>query len=164
MSDRIERERVAQLRERVLEQVFGHPQQLGAVVEAGTKRLQGRQIVGAPQFVAQCLKQVPIAIALDRPERALEAHAQVRGEAVVVQQGIVDVQQKHDAGWRAHGGAFSVRGSCQVSGSAMMRALSGGPQEPGSYSMTGLVEPKIGSTTRQAASIESSRVKSVVSP
>ncbi len=123
----------------VFEHEFRHVQQLGTVFKPGAKRLQRREVVGASQLLAQRREQIPVALALVGAECAVEALAEIDREAVVVEQCVVDVEQKHDAGLRRHGGGISAPGLCQPSGPAMMRALAGGPQLPGSYSSTGVL-------------------------
>ena len=78
----------------------------------------------------------PIAVALRDAESALEMRTEVGGEAVVVEQRVVDVEQPYGRCVVQHGGLFSLTGSRQPSSPANKFAASAGP--PG----TGLVERK----------------------
>ena len=93
-------------------------------------------------------------------------HNEIRAEAIVVEQRVVDIEQEHDTTpiLNQHGRVSSGFGSCQPSSPATTARAAAGPQASGSYSATGTALSSIGSTTRHAASTTSSRVKSVASP
>jgi hypothetical protein len=126
------------------------------VVESGAKRLQAGQVIGQPELLAQAAEDRPVALAFRDAERLFQPLAEIRGKAVVVQQGVVHVQQKNHLPGAQHGEDFSVTGSCQVSPAFTTSAAAPGPHAPGSYSSTGRLAVNAGSTTRQAASTQSS--------
>src|ERR1700723_299596 len=150
--------------ERIFQQKFRHCQQVRMIVQSGAKYLQASQVVGKPQLFAQTAEDGPITRAFRGAESLCQAVAEICGKAIVVQQGVVHVQQKNRLPGVQHGEDLSVTGSCQVSPSFTISAEAPGPQVPGSYSSTGVPAVHTGSTTRQAASTLSSWVNSEVSP
>src|SRR5215210_3058242 len=91
--------------------------------------------------------------------------------AVVVEQRVVDIQQEDDIVRSAHAAAIHdaqscdpgcccSTGLCQQPSLSTINSASGGPHVPGSYSRTGAISSRMGSTTRHAASTQSSRVNS----
>src|ERR1700691_183275 len=146
--------------EGVLQQKIRHLQQPRVIVQPRAEGLQACQVIGDPEPLAQLGKDAEIALARGRAEMQFEARSQVGREAIVVEQRIVDIEQEHGQ----HGDEASTCGSCQVAPSTMISALEGGPQLPGSYSVTGRSPLSKGSTTRHAASTLSSCVNSEVSP
>src|SRR5208283_3769953 len=149
--------------ERIVQEVFRHAQQVRIVIEPGAKRLQAAQIIGKSQSLAQGGEYLPVALPAASAERLLQTIAQIRAEAIVVQQGVVDIQQKNDLTGQ-HGGDASFIGLRQVSAPRMTLCAAAGPQLPGSYCTTGSGSCNTGSTTRHAASTQSSCVNSDVSP
>src|SRR3982074_2620144 len=134
------------------------------VVETGAKCLQAAQVIGKPLLLAQSAEDRPVARTLGSAERQFQTVAEICGKAVVVQQGVVHVQQKNDSGAGQHGEDVSGSGSCHASASLTTSFAAEGPQVPDSYSSTGLPAVNTGATTRHAASTESSWVNSEVSP
>src|SRR5262249_15007568 len=124
--------------------------------------LQGAEVVGVAQLGPQLLEQGPVALLPLGPEGGGQVGAQVGGHPVVVQQGVVDVEQEDDGVTRAHF-APSGAGLCQPPGGATASAW-GGPQVRGAYSWTGGGSRSTGSTTRQQASTPSWRANRLPSP
>src|ERR1039457_5902364 len=122
--------RIDQVRKRVLQQILRQVQQLRIAVEPGAKRLQTTQVIGDPKFFAKSAKDRPIALATAGAERQLQSIAEIRAESVVVEQGVVDIQQEDDAVGQ-HGEVASGFGSCQVSSPPITLAAVAGPQLPG---------------------------------
>src|SRR6202795_3922516 len=149
---------------RVFQQELRHFQQFRAVIEAGSKLLQAAQVIRQPKRRAPARENIPIAGALRGAERTLQPVAKIRRETIVIQQRIIYIEQKYYFAGVQHGAVFSIVGSCHVSSPSTMLAAAAGPQAPCSYSMTGGIAVRMGSTTCQAASTLSSCVNSPVSP
>src|ERR1700676_2970707 len=115
------------------------------VIESAAKCLQASQVIGQSELFAQLRENRPIAPAFDRTERLFQARAEIRAEAVVVQQRVVHIQQKNNLLVVQHGKDFSGWGSCQLS-PLPSRLAAAGPHVPGSYSSTGGAAVKPGPT------------------
>src|SRR5271155_4674084 len=157
MLDDRQRLRKKQTGERVFQEVFRHAKQMRIVIEAGAKRLQTAQVIGNSKSLAQLLECPKVALPLLRAERLFQPRPEILSEAIVVEQGIVDIQQKDDviarhrvvAQYRVvaqHGVVGSFFGLCQVSSSSITPAAAAGPQVPGSYCTTGSGSFNTGST------------------
>lgn len=132
VDDDVEGARVEQLLERVVEDEGRGREQRLVVVELGAKPLQGGQVVGASELVAQLGEARPVALAPGDAEIVLEPDSQIGCEAVVVEQGIVDIEQEHDRSGGQHGAVSSRFGSCQPCSLATTALAVAGPQVPGS--------------------------------
>src|SRR5580700_9902107 len=126
------------------------------VVEPRAKSLQASQVIGQAELLAQPAEDGPIACAFGGAERLLQTVAEIRGKAIVVQEGIVHIQHENHPVGLQHGEVRSTTGSCQVSSPLTTSFAADGPHVPGSYSRTGWGSARTGSTTRHAASTQSS--------
>src|ERR1700680_738229 len=106
------------------------------VIESTAKYLQPSQVTGQSELFAQLREDRPIAPAFDRTKRLFQARAEIRAEAVVVEQRVVHIQQKNNLLVVQHGKDFSGTGSCQLS-PLTSRLRGRGTHAPGSYSDTG---------------------------
>jgi hypothetical protein len=118
--------------ERIVEDERAHMQQRGRVVEAGAESLQCCKIVGDAGFLAQRRIERPVAVALRNAKRGREMFTKVGGEAVVVEQRVVDVEQPYRRRIVQHGGLFSATGLRQPSSPVNTPSASPGPHVPGS--------------------------------
>ena len=94
--------------------------------------LQRAEIVRVAEFAAQCLEDLPIAIACGNAVLDADMHIEIGLHAIVVEQRVVDVEQEHEV---VHHVAFSWAGSGSRQGpSAPINAVvSSGPHVPGWY-------------------------------
>src|SRR5262245_16199471 len=76
--------------------------------------LQRAKIVGVSKLVSQLLEDLPVAVASGSTIFLLEVLPQMILHTIVVEQGIVDVEQEHDLGHLAH--TCSLLGRCHVGG------------------------------------------------
>ena len=58
--------------------------------------LQGAEVVGVAELVPELLEQLPVVAAAVLADLGVEVRAQVGGDAVVVEQRVVDVEQEDD--------------------------------------------------------------------
>jgi hypothetical protein len=131
-SNGIERARIQPVGKRIIEDEFTDAKQSHVVFEPESETLQRGQVVRVAGLVAHGRVQRPVAVALLRTERLLEMRGEIRAEAVVVEQRVVDVEQPHRRRLAQHGGLFSGAGSCQPSSPANTAAAVAGPHVPGS--------------------------------
>jgi len=102
MRDRVERAGVQAICKRVIHQEGGHEQQPRIVHVAEAVALQRAQIVRVAQLGAQRFEDCPVAIAARDAELALEMTPEIVLHAVVVEQRVVTIEQKHDVIPRFH--------------------------------------------------------------
>ena len=57
--------------------------------------LQGPKIIAVAEIGEQLFEDRPIAVAACRPELALQMSTQIGLDAVIVDQGVVDIDEKH---------------------------------------------------------------------
>ena len=92
---RFQRTRIQPVGERVVEQEGGESQQGRFVIAVLAEGLRRPQVVGIAQFGSPRFVDRLVARLSVRAEVALQVRGQVGAEAVVVQQGVVDVEQEH---------------------------------------------------------------------
>src|SRR3546814_14686242 len=81
-----------------LEHVAGHAQQVRIVLAALAERLQRGEVVGIPEPFALAFVQCPVLVAGVGAKVAPQALVQVGLEAIVVQPGVVEIQQENQLG------------------------------------------------------------------
>ena len=69
--------------------------------------LQGTEVIGVTQLLAQLLEQRPVAVPAGDAELAVQVRAQVGLHPVVVEQGVVNVDEEDDGVVSHDGGALS---------------------------------------------------------
>ena len=126
--DDVERGRIEAVGERVLQEERGQPEHVRIVRVLHAVALQRPQVVGVAELGAQRFEDRPVALLTLGAERARQVPLEIGGHPVVVEQGVVDVEQEHDttsarpAGGGAHldpgaalprgrGGGKGLRGS-----------------------------------------------------
>src|SRR5262249_42637125 len=89
--------------ERVAQQEGGDGEQVRPVRILDAEPLQGAEVVGVPQLLAQLLEQLPVPLLLLVAYGAPEVAAHVDDDAVVVEQRVVDVEERDHRGARHRG-------------------------------------------------------------
>jgi hypothetical protein len=84
------------LRKRVIDQERGHSEQLRVIEVLQPVALQGPEVIGVPELRSQPLEQRPVTVAAGAAKLTLQVFAQVPLNGVVVDQGVVDIEQKDD--------------------------------------------------------------------
>ena len=93
---RCQRTRIQALRERVIDQEERDQQQLRVVEVFQAVALQRPQIVGVTELIPQLLEDGPVALATRRAKLALQMLTQVVLDGIVIQEGIVHIEEKHE--------------------------------------------------------------------
>ena len=163
MFHRVERAGIKTLREGIVDQPIGHPEDSRIVQIVEPVTFERAEIVGIAEFRPQRLEDRPVAVAGVRAEGRCEMRAEVVLDPVIVQQRVVDVEQEDNVVHRdqpgADGWGFRHGPSDPISASAPA-----GPQLPGSYCWQGGGEASTGSTIRHCASTTSCLENSSPSP
>ena len=83
----------------LLEQYWkaAHVEQAQIVHVLDAVLLQGAEVVRVADLRAPCLEDGPVALLAVAPDLALEVAHEVGNHPIVVEQGVVDVEQEHDA-------------------------------------------------------------------
>ena len=84
--------------------------------------LQRTEIVGVADLLAQRLENRPVAHGAVDAERVLEMCAQIKNHAVVIEQRVVDVEQKHYIGRHDSGAMSGTRILCDASDAGLCDA------------------------------------------
>ena len=90
--------------------------------------LQGAEVIGIAEFHAQPFKDSPVTALSLGPECLCEMPLQVGDDPIVVEQGVVDIQQEDDGDWLHHRGASKCFGLYQPPSAAISVSASFGPQ------------------------------------
>ena len=93
--------------------------------------LQRAEIIGITELAAQPIIDQPVSAPLGFTEIVIEVSCEIDTEAIIVEQGVVDIEQEDDLGRRQHVRASSGLGSCQRKSPVTMPAAADGPQLPG---------------------------------
>ena len=97
--EHLERIRIEPVGERIVDQELRHRKQpvrrLAVLFEVGAVALQRAEIVGIAEFLPELLEMRPVKLA-GLAELAGQVLAQIVGDAVVVEQRVVDIQKKDD--------------------------------------------------------------------
>lgn len=88
--------RVEAVRERILEQEVRHRHHVRIVRVVGPVALQCAQVVGVPELGPQLLEDRPAAPLPLGADLALQMAFQIGGDPVVVEQGVIHVEQEDD--------------------------------------------------------------------
>ena len=117
---------------RVVKYPHADLQHLRMVFQTAAKTLQRAEVIGVADLIAQGCVKTPVTFALVGPETLQQLSTEVGGKAVVVEQRVVHVEQKHRgrSGRLQHGLLVSATGSCQPSALVTMRLAVAGPQLP----------------------------------
>ena len=91
-----ERTRIKLLGEGIVHQKRGHQQQLRVVEILEPVALQGAEIVRIAELRAQLFENRPVAITLGTAELTFEMLAEILLHGIVIEQGIVHIEQKYD--------------------------------------------------------------------
>src|SRR6188472_301404 len=84
---------------RVIDQKTGNGQKMWLVRLLTAVALQCAQIIGVTQFSPQLLEDAPITVCPFAPDLLFQMTLDVLGHAIVIQQGVVDIEQEHDSAW-----------------------------------------------------------------
>src|SRR5690348_1509208 len=165
--NRVQRTRIYARGEVVFQQVGRQILRAQFVIAFQPEALNRAEVVGVTQLFAQVFVDLPVLFRGVRAEHVRDVLVEIILHAVVVEQGVVDVEQEHDGCGLTHRITLAGESSCgsfQPPASAISASASFGPQVPGLYFRTGTLSPMTGSSTRQASSTQSSRVNSAESP
>src|ERR1700730_13757279 len=100
--ENIERSRVEPIGEGVIHQIRRHRQQMDVLRVLDPIALQGAEIVPVAQIAEQLLEDRPIAVATRRSELAFEMALEIGLDAIVVEQGVVDIDKEDGLVRRNH--------------------------------------------------------------
>lgn len=92
--------------------------------------LQGSEVVRIAELRAPLFEDRPVTLLTLGPERLRQLAFEIRHDAVVIEQGVIDIEQKDDRGRLRHRVASLGRGLCQPPSAAMRAPASFGPQLP----------------------------------
>src|SRR5215472_11753617 len=106
--DGVERTRIEPVGEWVIEQERGHFEDVRIARILDAVALEGAEIIRVAEFLAELLEQHPVALLPLSAKGPSQVFAQVGGDTVVVEQGVVDVEQKNYLAARCHGEASSA--------------------------------------------------------
>src|SRR6267143_1078761 len=106
--EHVECSRVQPIGERVIHQIRGHRQQMDVLWMLDPIALQGAEIVPVAQIAEQLLEDRPVAVATRRSELAFKMALEIGLDAVVVEQGVVDIDKKHGLVRSYHQSTFSA--------------------------------------------------------
>src|SRR5262249_6835658 len=98
--DCVERAGEESVGERVAQEKHGDGEQVGTVRILDPESLQGAEVVRIPQLLADLLEQLPVPILLILADGPPEMPAHVGDDVVVVEERVVDVEERHHRGAR----------------------------------------------------------------
>lgn len=97
MGDRVQRPRKHSICEGVVQQIERHCKQLTITKVLHPVTLQCAQVFGIAEVAAQLLEDLPVTPRLGGPDHGVKVPPEIRRHTVVVEEGIVDVEQED--GW-----------------------------------------------------------------
>src|SRR6266481_4340127 len=96
MFEDLEGTRVQAVGERVIDQIGRHGEEVYVLLVLDPIPLQGAEVVAVAEFGEQLLEDSPVAVPALRPELVFEMALQIRLDAIVVEQCIVDINEEDD--------------------------------------------------------------------
>ena len=96
--DRIQRIRIETGGKGIIDEKVRDGEQAGIAGILQAIALQGAEIIGVAKFGAQLLKNIPVNLLALRTDLLLEVALEISGDAIVIEQGVVDVEEEDEAG------------------------------------------------------------------
>ena len=83
----------------IIDQKTGNGEEMWLVRPFTAVALQCAKIIGVTEFTPQLFEEAPITLCPFAPDLLFQMTLEVRRNAIVIQQRVVDIEQKHDSGW-----------------------------------------------------------------